>query len=237
MATEVKLPRLGQGMESGTIVKWLKGEGEPVKKREPLYELDTDKVTQEVEAEAEGVLLKIVVPEGEADVGTTVGVIGSGIQARFQVQCLRVVREFSRVIAWSPTRARLEAYCHEMRAEGFDAVAAASAKEVCAAADILITAGTGAGSPTGDCGPSATQPRNQRSTKRIAGSSSRSGAKRLTSVRCERSNSQPVCECHQPPRTLRHRRRTPDRAHLVRWTWGSLPTRSRRSSPMLPARF
>ena len=57
MATEVKLPRLGQGMESGTIVKWLKTEGDAVKKREPLYELDTDKVTQEVEAEAEGVLL------------------------------------------------------------------------------------------------------------------------------------------------------------------------------------
>ena len=65
MATEVKLPRLGQGMESGTIVKWLKGEGEPVKKREPLYELDTDKVTQEVEAESDGVLLKIVVADGE----------------------------------------------------------------------------------------------------------------------------------------------------------------------------
>ena len=76
MATEVKLPRLGQGMESGTIVRWLKGEGEPVKKREPLYELDTDKVTQEVEAEADGVLLKIVVAEGEVEVGTTVGVIG-----------------------------------------------------------------------------------------------------------------------------------------------------------------
>ena len=70
MATEVKLPRLGQGMESGTIVKWLKGEGEPVKKREPLYELDTDKVTQEVEAEADGVLLKIVVDSGEVEVGT-----------------------------------------------------------------------------------------------------------------------------------------------------------------------
>ena len=76
MATEVKLPRLGQGMESGTIVRWLKNEGEAVKKREPLYELDTDKVTQEVEAEADGVLLKIVVSEGEVDVGTTVGVIG-----------------------------------------------------------------------------------------------------------------------------------------------------------------
>ena len=61
MATEVKLPRLGQGMESGTIVRWLKSEGEQVAKGEPLYEVDTEKVTQEVEAEADGVLLKIVV--------------------------------------------------------------------------------------------------------------------------------------------------------------------------------
>jgi len=76
VATEVKLPRLGQGMEAGTIVKWLKSEGEPVKKGEPLYELDTDKVTQEVEAEADGVLLKIAVASGEAAVGTTIAVIG-----------------------------------------------------------------------------------------------------------------------------------------------------------------
>ena len=52
MADEVKLPRLGQGMESGTIVKWLKHEGDRVEKGEPLYELDTDKVTQEVEADS-----------------------------------------------------------------------------------------------------------------------------------------------------------------------------------------
>ena len=77
MAVEVKLPRLGQGMEAGTIVRWLKSEGEAVSKGEPLYELDTDKVTQEVEAESDGVLLKIVLPEGEADVGTTVALIGS----------------------------------------------------------------------------------------------------------------------------------------------------------------
>jgi pyruvate dehydrogenase E2 component (dihydrolipoamide acetyltransferase) len=76
MATEVKLPRLGQGMEAGTIVKWLKAEGEPVEKGEPLYELDTDKVTQEVEAEASGVLLKIAVPEGEVEVGKTIAFIG-----------------------------------------------------------------------------------------------------------------------------------------------------------------
>jgi pyruvate dehydrogenase E2 component (dihydrolipoyllysine-residue acetyltransferase) len=76
VATEVKLPRLGQGMESGTIVKWLKSEGEPVQKGEPLYELDTDKVTQEVEAEASGVLLKISVAEGEVPVGGTIAFIG-----------------------------------------------------------------------------------------------------------------------------------------------------------------
>ena len=76
MASEVKLPRLGQGMESGTIVKWLKSEGERVEKGEPLYELDTDKVTQEVEAEASGVLLKIAVAEGEVPVGRTVAFIG-----------------------------------------------------------------------------------------------------------------------------------------------------------------
>ena len=77
MATEVKLPRLGQGMEAGTIVKWLKAEGEPVQKGEPLYELDTDKVTQEVEAEATGVLLKIAVTEGEVPVGETIAFIGN----------------------------------------------------------------------------------------------------------------------------------------------------------------
>jgi len=76
MATEIKLPRLGQGMESGTIVKWLKSEGDQVEKGEPLYELDTDKVTQEVEADASGVLLKIAVESGEVEVGKTIAVIG-----------------------------------------------------------------------------------------------------------------------------------------------------------------
>ncbi len=76
MATEVKVPRLGQGMESGTIVRWLKAEGDEVAKGEPLYELDTEKVTQEVEAEAAGVLLRIVVAEGEESVGTTIAYIG-----------------------------------------------------------------------------------------------------------------------------------------------------------------
>src|SRR3989442_7809779 len=77
MATELTLPRLGQGMESGTIVRWLKAEGDTVEKGEPLYELDTDKVTQEVEADASGVLLKILAGEGEEiEVGKRIAVIG-----------------------------------------------------------------------------------------------------------------------------------------------------------------
>ena len=63
-------------MESGTIVKWLKAEGDAVEKGDALYELDTDKVTQEVEAEASGVLLKIAVSTGEVEVGKTIGFIG-----------------------------------------------------------------------------------------------------------------------------------------------------------------
>jgi pyruvate dehydrogenase E2 component (dihydrolipoyllysine-residue acetyltransferase) len=76
LASEVKLPRLGQGMESGTVTKWLKNEGDPVEKGEPLYEIDTDKVTQEVESDFAGVLLKIALREGEAPVGQTIAFIG-----------------------------------------------------------------------------------------------------------------------------------------------------------------
>jgi pyruvate dehydrogenase E2 component (dihydrolipoamide acetyltransferase) len=76
MANEVKLPRLGQGMEAGTIVKWLKTEGDRVEKGEPLFEVDTDKVTQEVESDFAGVLLKIGLEQGEAPVGRTIAWIG-----------------------------------------------------------------------------------------------------------------------------------------------------------------
>ena len=76
MANEVKLPRLGQGMEAGTITKWLKSPGDSVEKGEPLFEIDTDKVTQEVESDFAGVLLKITLESGEAPVGQTIAYIG-----------------------------------------------------------------------------------------------------------------------------------------------------------------
>jgi ornithine cyclodeaminase len=69
-----------------------------------------------------------------------VGVLGSGLQARHQVRCLRCVRTFARLVAWSPDRPRLDAYVREMRDEGVDARAAATPEAVCREADVLITA-------------------------------------------------------------------------------------------------
>lgn len=71
---------------------------------------------------------------------TTVGVLGSGVQARHQVRCLRAVRTFARLVAWSPDRRHLEAYVREMRDEGIDARAGATPEAVCREAEVLITA-------------------------------------------------------------------------------------------------
>lgn len=71
----------------------------------------------------------------------TVGVVGSGVQARQQVRCLRDVRRFRRLIAWSNDPAGLAAYLDEMRNElGLDAVAAPGVEAICREADIVITA-------------------------------------------------------------------------------------------------
>lgn len=65
MAFEVKMPQLGLTMEEGTVTKWFKQEGDPVKTGEVILEITTDKLTSEVESEYDGTLLKIVAQEGE----------------------------------------------------------------------------------------------------------------------------------------------------------------------------
>jgi len=78
MATEVVMPKLGLTMEKGTIGAWLVEEGKEVGKGQPLLEVITDKVTMEVEAQASGVLRKILVPAGEeVPVSVPIGIIGS----------------------------------------------------------------------------------------------------------------------------------------------------------------
>jgi dihydrolipoamide dehydrogenase len=65
MATEVHMPKLGLTMEEGTIEEWKVKEGDTVKKGDIIFSVSTDKMTNDIEAEADGVLIKILVPEGE----------------------------------------------------------------------------------------------------------------------------------------------------------------------------
>jgi pyruvate dehydrogenase E2 component (dihydrolipoamide acetyltransferase) len=76
---DVQMPRLSDSMETGKILRWLKKEGEEVKKGEPLVEIESDKANIEVEAYASGKLSKIVVAEGEsAPIGAVIAQIGDG---------------------------------------------------------------------------------------------------------------------------------------------------------------
>src|ERR1700729_2567475 len=68
MATNILMPALSPTMTEGTLSRWLKKEGEAVKPGDVIAEIETDKATMEVEAVDEGVLAKIVVPEGTNDV-------------------------------------------------------------------------------------------------------------------------------------------------------------------------
>ncbi|MFR1386594.1 MAG: dihydrolipoamide acetyltransferase family protein [Anaerotignum sp.] len=65
MAFEIKMPQLGLTMEEGTVAQWLKQEGDTVAKGDVLLEITTDKLTSEIESEADGVLLKSVAPAGD----------------------------------------------------------------------------------------------------------------------------------------------------------------------------
>jgi ornithine cyclodeaminase len=85
---------------------------------------------------AAGAVAADLLARGHIDV---VGVVGSGVQARHQVRCLRVVREFREVVAWSPNRGRLERYCEDLCGDGYRVRAAENVEEVCAAADVLVT--------------------------------------------------------------------------------------------------
>lgn len=78
MTTDLKMPQLGESVTEGTIGRWLKQPGDPVKKYEPLLEVVTDKVDTEVPAPDSGTLLEILVPEGETvRVGTVIARLGA----------------------------------------------------------------------------------------------------------------------------------------------------------------
>lgn len=77
MSIEIKMPKLGLTMTTGTVVKWLKKEGDAVKKGEEIVDITTEKITNTIEAPGDGVLLKIIAPEGaELPIGGLLGIIG-----------------------------------------------------------------------------------------------------------------------------------------------------------------
>ncbi|MCL6553419.1 MAG: 2-oxo acid dehydrogenase subunit E2 [Firmicutes bacterium] len=76
MPVEVKLPQLGESIHEGTIARWLKQPGDRIEKYEPLVEITTDKVNVEMPSPMEGVLVELLVPEGETrPVGTPIALI------------------------------------------------------------------------------------------------------------------------------------------------------------------
>lgn len=79
---EIKVPSLGESVTEATVAQWLKKEGEAVKADEPIVELETDKVTLEVNAPEDGVISSIVIQEGEdVEVGAILGEIEAGAAA------------------------------------------------------------------------------------------------------------------------------------------------------------
>lgn len=82
MAETIIMPKLGFDMAEGTLVRWVKKEGETVNKGEVLAEIETDKATVEVESTASGVVRKLVVDEGAVvPVGTPIAVVGTADEA------------------------------------------------------------------------------------------------------------------------------------------------------------
>jgi len=87
MASEIRVPTLGESVSEATIGKWFKKPGDAVKKDEPVLELETDKVSLEVNAPVDGVLAELVVKEGETvGVGALLGTITAGAGAAAAAQ-------------------------------------------------------------------------------------------------------------------------------------------------------
>ncbi|MBW2732596.1 MAG: 2-oxoglutarate dehydrogenase complex dihydrolipoyllysine-residue succinyltransferase [Deltaproteobacteria bacterium] len=80
MIVEVKVPEVGESITEGVIVEWFKKSGEAVKKDEPLFELETDKITMQIESEVAGVL-SIVMEQGDVEIGQVVGSIDTAATA------------------------------------------------------------------------------------------------------------------------------------------------------------
>ena len=76
------MPKLGLTMKTGKVARWLVAEGACVHQGDEIFEVETDKITNKVESPADGVLVRILVPQGEVvEVGTVLGLLGEAGEA------------------------------------------------------------------------------------------------------------------------------------------------------------
>ncbi len=117
MPTNVIMPQMGESIAEGTLTKWLKKPGDPVKRDEPLFEISTDKVDAEIPAPASGTLLEILVPEGQTvAINTVVARLAeAGERARAagtQPAARRKKEDSSKVVRAGSHRGIARAGCH-----------------------------------------------------------------------------------------------------------------------------
>jgi 2-oxoglutarate dehydrogenase E2 component (dihydrolipoamide succinyltransferase) len=144
MSTDIVLPQLGEGVTEVTIARWLKHAGDPIKKGEPICEVETDKITTEICAEADGKLAAITMSEGaHAKIGEVMGRIEQSGEPRTKSQEARseigemtsqvsnVMHHASRAETRSPNKGRISPVVSRMAAEN--------------GIDLSLIAGTGEG--------------------------------------------------------------------------------------------
>jgi pyruvate dehydrogenase E2 component (dihydrolipoamide acetyltransferase) len=116
MATKIVMPKFSDTMIEGTIVKWLKKEGEIIKKGEPLVEVMGDKLTYEVEAPTSGVLLKVLAPEESVvPVNHVIAIIGEHSEELYEMEIPKKVKEESKEQAM-PKKAKVKKIEPQVRA-------------------------------------------------------------------------------------------------------------------------
>jgi len=75
MATDITMPKMGLVMTAGTVIKWLKAEGESVEDGEDICDIETEKITNQVQATARGILSDLCEEGTEVEVGAVIGKI------------------------------------------------------------------------------------------------------------------------------------------------------------------
>lgn len=83
---DIIMPKMGESISEGTILKWHKKKGDAVKRDEIIFEISTDKVDTEIPAAADGIISEIVYNEGDTvDVGTVVAILDTGSKVKEEV--------------------------------------------------------------------------------------------------------------------------------------------------------